>query len=53
MNKIEAIDGYGAEDRAIVILEGLGFNEEMRNRPTKSLSGGWRMRVALARALFV
>lgn len=32
---------------------GLGFSEEDQKRPTKSFSGGWRMRLALARALFV
>ncbi|KRX05641.1 P-loop containing nucleoside triphosphate hydrolase [Pseudocohnilembus persalinus] len=53
MDKLEAIDAHTAEDRAIAILKGLGFDSEMQNRPTKSLSGGWRMRVALARALFV
>lgn len=47
------IDADNAESKAIKILKGLGFDEEMRNKPTKSLSGGWRMRVALARALFV
>lgn len=32
---------------------GLGFGEQDQQRPTKSFSGGWRMRLALARALFV
>ena len=32
---------------------GLGFSDEDQKRPTKSFSGGWRMRLALARALFV
>lgn len=53
MDKLDAIDAHTAEDRAMAILKGLGFSSEMQNRPTKSLSGGWRMRVALARALFV
>lgn len=35
------------------ILQGLSFTPEMQRRPTKAFSGGWRMRVALARALFV
>jgi len=35
-----------------VILAGLGFTPDMQKQPTKSFSGGWRMRLALARALF-
>lgn len=37
----------------LTLLSGLGFSEEDQKRPTKSFSGGWRMRLALARALFV
>lgn len=43
----------GAESRACAILAGLSFDQEMMWRPTRTFSGGWRMRVALARALFV
>jgi ATP-binding cassette subfamily F protein 3 len=39
--------------RAAALLAGLGFNEEDQKRATKTFSGGWRMRLALARALFV
>lgn len=34
-------------------LQGLSFSPEMQQRPTKTFSGGWRMRIALARALFI
>lgn len=47
------IDADGAESRAAAILAGLSFDPGMQRQPTSSLSGGWRMRVALARALFV
>ena len=39
--------------RAGLLLAGLGFSEEDQQKTTKSFSGGWRMRLALARALFV
>lgn len=42
-----------AEARAASILTGLQFTEEMQSKPTTQLSGGWRMRVALAGALFI
>lgn len=42
-----------AEARAASILHGLGFSAEMQAKRTSEFSGGWRMRVALARALFV
>ncbi len=46
------IGAYDAEARAASILAGLGFNEEAQKSPISSFSGGWRMRVALAGALF-
>ena len=52
-NELKAIGADSAEPRARRILAGLGFSKSMQNRPTKSFSGGWRMRVSLARALFV
>lgn len=42
-----------AEARASKILHGLGFTEQMQQRPTQSFSGGWRMRISLARALYI
>ncbi len=46
------IDAHSAEARAAIILAGLGFSEAEQNGPCSALSGGWRMRVALAAALF-
>ena len=47
-----AIDADKAHARAGSILSGLGFSLEMQRGPTNALSGGWRMRLALAGALF-
>ncbi|GJQ08489.1 hypothetical protein GpartN1_g280.t1 [Galdieria partita] len=41
-----------AESRASAILAGLGFNNEMQQQPSRRYSGGWRMRIAIAQALF-
>jgi ATP-binding cassette subfamily F protein 3 len=49
--QMEAIDGYTAESRASRLLHGLGFAAEEYNNPVSSFSGGWRMRLNLARAL--
>ena len=46
------IDAHAAPARAANILSGLGFDEAAQNRALKEFSGGWRMRVALATALF-
>jgi len=51
--RLAGIDAAGAEARAASILAGLGFEARSLSRPTKEFSGGWRMRVALARALFI
>ena len=51
-NRLQQIDAYTAEARAAAILSGLAFTSDMQARPTRTFSGGWRMRVALARALF-
>eukprot|EP00053_Salpingoeca_punica_P013269 m.119637 g.119637 ORF g.119637 m.119637 type:complete len:746 (+) comp16157_c1_seq1:131-2368(+) len=52
-DRLDEIDADGAEPRAAEILSGLQFTPEMMKMPTNSLSGGWRMRVSLARALFI
>ena len=49
--RMEAIDGFTAESRASRLLHGLGFNDEEYAKPVKEFSGGWRMRLNLARAL--
>ncbi|KAG0488359.1 hypothetical protein HPP92_007170 [Vanilla planifolia] len=51
--RLEALDASTAEKRAAEILYGLGFNKHMQAKKTKDFSGGWRMRIALARALFI
>ncbi|KIY98269.1 ATP-binding cassette, sub-family F, member 2 [Monoraphidium neglectum] len=50
--RIEELDPATFEARAAELLHGLGFSRAMMDRKTKDMSGGWRMRVALARALF-
>ena len=50
--RLIAIDAYTAPARAARILIGLGFDEEMQERPLSSFSGGWKMRVALGALLF-
>jgi len=53
MKRLEDIGAFSAPARAAHILTGLGFTHDAQNTATKALSGGWRMRVTLARALFV
>lgn len=50
--ELQAIDADKAPARAAQILAGLGFSAEAQLRATRTFSGGWRMRLALARALF-
>jgi ATP-binding cassette subfamily F protein 3 len=50
--RLLAIDAHSAPARAAAILTGLGFSTEQQSQPVKNFSGGWRMRVALAAALF-
>ncbi len=49
--RLEEIGGYRARSRAQTLLAGLGFRDEDHARPVSRFSGGWRMRLNLARAL--
>ena len=51
--RLAEINAYEAPVNASIILSGLGFDIEAQARPISSFSGGWRMRVALAAALFM
>ena len=51
--RLEALDASTTEARAAQLLHGLGFTKSMQQKRTGDFSGGWRMRIALARALFV
>lgn len=51
--RLDALESDTAESRAASILHGLGFDKEMQGKKTRDFSGGWRMRISLARALFV
>lgn len=51
-DRLEELDPETFEVRAGELLHGLGFDKTMMERATKDMSGGWRMRVSLARALF-
>ncbi|CAE8699316.1 unnamed protein product [Polarella glacialis] len=53
LEEIEGSEKHVEEKRASDILTGLGFDSVLRSKATRDLSGGWRMRVALACALFV
>lgn len=52
-DELRAIGADQAEPKARRLLAGLGFDKEMQERATNKFSGGWRMRVSLARALFI
>ncbi|MEP9376006.1 ABC-F family ATP-binding cassette domain-containing protein [Aquabacter sp. CN5-332] len=51
--RFEELDGYSLEGRASEVLAGLGFSQEMMEGDVGGLSGGWKMRVALARILLM
>src|ERR1700761_6304036 len=51
--RFEELDGYALDGRAREALSGLGFSQEMMDGDVGNLSGGWKMRVALARILLM
>eukprot|EP01116_Phalansterium_solitarium_P020532 TRINITY_DN6094_c0_g1_i3.p1 TRINITY_DN6094_c0_g1~~TRINITY_DN6094_c0_g1_i3.p1 ORF type:complete len:864 (-),score=265.72 TRINITY_DN6094_c0_g1_i3:66-2657(-) len=51
--RLADIDADTAESRASSVLSGLGFTPELQRMPTKAFSGGWRMRLSIAQALFI
>ncbi|MBN9602329.1 MAG: ABC-F family ATP-binding cassette domain-containing protein [Afipia felis] len=51
--RFEELDGYALESRAREVLAGLSFTQEMMDGDVGNLSGGWKMRVALARILLM
>lgn len=52
-NEFQHLDGYSLENRAETILSGLGFNKKRFNDPVATFSGGWKMRIALAKILLL
>src|ERR1041384_4565644 len=52
-HRFEELDGYALEGRAREVLAGLSFSQEMMDGDVDKLSGGWKMRVALARILLM
>ena len=50
-NEFRARDGYAVEAQVGAVLTGLGFGREHWKRPTEEFSGGWQMRIALAKLL--
>ena len=52
-SRFEELDGYALDGRAREVLDGLGFSQEMMEGDVGALSGGWKMRVALARILLM
>lgn len=53
LNELDVLGGYGIEHRTEEVLQGLGFSNEDLSRPYKEFSGGWRMRVLLAKMILM
>jgi ATP-binding cassette subfamily F protein 3 len=49
--ELDHLDGFNVQHKAEEVLHGLGFSDEQLNRPYKEFSGGWRMRVLLAKMI--
>jgi hypothetical protein len=52
LERLDLIGADAAETRALTLLSNLGFSPELRARPMRALSGGWRVRTCLAAAIF-
>ena len=52
IERLDMIDAVNAETKAIMILTGLGFKKGDLNTASKKFSGGWRMRIAIAKVIF-
>lgn len=50
--RLELIESATCEVKAMQILKGIGFSDEDVHRPSSSFSGGWRMRIAIAKVIF-
>jgi ATP-binding cassette, subfamily F, member 3 len=53
LHEMDVLDGYNVEHKTEDVLHGLGFKQEDLNRPYKEFSGGWRMRVLLAKMILM
>jgi ATP-binding cassette subfamily F protein 3 len=51
LHEMDVLDGYNNHYKAEEVLHGLGFSNEVLNKPYKQFSGGWRMRVLLAKMI--
>lgn len=51
LHEMDVLDGYNIHYKAEEVLHGLGFSNEVLNKPYKQFSGGWRMRVLLAKMI--